>query len=142
MSSGVPDVTDRVRAWAAGLTLAGGVLVLTGVVLLPIIYTWPGAFLGINAEAIQDRLFAHGVAPVGIVFLLGLIPAALVLWSGWNMTSSDAPRTPAYGAVALLGAVLAIPVLGGMWFGTQFAALGGALHLAASRTGPTGTSSQ
>lgn len=127
-------MTER-TPWAAGLALAGGILVLLRTLLVPVAYGSPEVLVGVEAEALRDRYTAlHGPALFRILlFAAGLAAAGMSIAGGTRM-ARPGPAGPLAGLLAVAGGLLALPFVAPTFLGAQASVLGGALHWARHRS--------
>lgn len=119
--------------WAAGLALAGGVLVVAAALLVVVAVEWPWLLVGLDPDAVRfDRTHSAPFVPRVVFLAWGLGAGLLAAVSGWRMAGRDTGE-PRLGAAAVLGGVMALPVLGAAFLGSHAAVLGGSLHLVAAR---------
>lgn len=123
---------DR-RTWAYGLTVAGGALILSGSLVMLLMW-WlvqGGGWTGPWWMPGHAFMFQGGFPFVGFV-LWGLLAGALVLWSGVRMRPGGPGEGTMEGILAIVGGVLSFPAMAGFMLGALFGVLGGAFSLASA----------
>lgn len=123
----------RTRAWAYGLTIAGGALIIGGALMMLLFWSiasgtgWTGNWWMPG----HGFMFQSGV-PFGAFLVWGLFAGAIVLWAGARMRPGGGGDGTTEGVVAIVGSVLSFPAMGGFMFGALLGVVGGALSLSAA----------
>lgn len=117
--------------WASALCIAGGLLIVTGGIVLLTLYEGADLPLGMATDQMERQLHASGKPPV-LLAAWAIAPGAVAAFAGYRLASLPARDRGLPGAVAVLAGLVAIGPGGGFLWGTILTVLGGSLALAAS----------